>query len=298
MTGAPSFTVVRIDPLTGAHVVVAESRQGRPDQPVDGCPFCVGGIEAPEAYEVRAFPNRWPSLPDGRCEVVLYTPDHDATFWSLPVDRATAVVDLWAARTVALGRRDDIAYVLIGENRSPVVGATIAHPHGQIFAYDEVPPVPADELARARAAGTCSLCDEDPGDRLVASASGWRAWVPEAATYPYGLVLAPSTHVTDLPSLDADGRRDLAVLLADVLGRLDHLWSDEALMPSMLWIHQRPTDGRDWPEAHLHVEIAVPMRTAGTPRYVAAMELGSGVYVNPVDPVDAATALRAVAVSW
>jgi UDPglucose--hexose-1-phosphate uridylyltransferase len=69
-------------------------------------------------------------------------------------------------------------------------------------------------------------------------------------------------------------------------------------MPSMLWIHQRPTDGRAWPEAHVHIEVAVPMRAPGVPRYVAAMELGSGQYVNPVVPEQAASDLRAVEVRW
>lgn len=282
-----------IDPLTGAAVVIAPSRQGRPNRPdadTDGCPFCVGGLEAPEPYDVKAFPNRWPALPDDRCEIVLYTPDHDARFWSLSVAQATAVVDLWAARTAALGARDDVAYVLIGENRTAGVGATIAHPHGQIYAYPSVPSVPLAELARP----ACALCAEEPGDRLVAAVGGWRAWVPAASPYPYGLVLAPVAHEPDLPSLSSRG--DLAVLLADVLRRLDQLWPDqpEGTMPSMLWIHQRPTDGGDWPQAHVHVEIAVPMRAPGVARYVACMELGSGVYTNPVDPVVAAAELRAV----
>lgn len=279
-----------VDPLTGAAVIVAPSRQGRPNLPTGGCPFCVGGLEAPEPYEVKAFTNRWPALPDGRCEIVLYTPDHDASFWSLPVEQATAVVDLWASRTEALGGRDDVAYVLVGENRTASVGATIGHPHGQIYAYDVVPDVPLRELSSP----VCALCAEDPDERLVASVGGWRAWVPAASPYPYGLVLAPTTHDPDLPSLSGDARRDLAVLLAEVLRRLDRLWPEQGTMPSMLWIHQRPTDGGEWPTAHVHVEIAVPMRGPGVPRYVASMELGSGVYTNPVDPVVAATELRGV----
>lgn len=290
----------RTDALTGAVVAVSAARQDRPNLPGRGCPFCVGGLEAPEPYDVLAFPNRWPSLPgEGRCEVVLYSPDHDARFWSIDLDQATRVVDLWADRTAALGARDDVAYVLVGENRGPAVGATIAHPHGQIYAYDHVPAVPAAELARAAEHG-CALCAEAPGDRLVTERGGWRAWVPWAATYPYGLVLAPTDHRPDLPSLDRRSRRSLAALLREVLGRLDHLWPDQPdrLLPSMLWIHQRPTDGGAWPQAHVHVELAVPMRAPGVPRFVAAMELGSGEYVNPVVPETAAAALRAVEVTW
>ena len=67
--------------------------------PPSTCPFCPGGLEAPEPYDVRWFPNRWPAMPDGRCEVVLYTPRHDATFWSLGAAGARRVIDLWAERT-------------------------------------------------------------------------------------------------------------------------------------------------------------------------------------------------------
>ena len=76
----------------------------------------------------------------------------------------------------ALGARDDVAYVLVFENRGAEVGATIPHPHGQIYSYAEVPPNPLGELARS--AERCALCAEDPGDRLVSEADGWRAWVP------------------------------------------------------------------------------------------------------------------------
>jgi UDPglucose--hexose-1-phosphate uridylyltransferase len=282
---------VRTDPLTGAVVAVAASRQSRPNQPVDDCPFCVGGIEAAEPYDVKAFPNRWPSFPDERCEVVLYAPEHDATFWSIGVDRATDVVDLWADRSSALGGRDDVAYVLVFENRGAAVGATIPHPHGQIYAYDAVPPAPAGELARAERDG-CALCAEDPGDRLVCEGDGWRAWVPRASMYPYGLVVAPVAHEPDLPSLSVGARRAAAAALVDVLHRLDALWGEP--MPYMLWWHQRPFDGGTWPDAHLHAEIAVPLRAPGVQRYVAAGELGSGLFVNPVVPETAAQELREV----
>ena len=274
---------LRTDPLSGALTYVVGSRQARPNLPDETCPFCPGGIEAPEPYEVRWFPNRWPAMPDDRCEVILYTPRHDANFADLGVDGARRVVELWAERTAALGARPDIAYVLVFENRGPEVGATITHPHGQIYAFDFVPELPLRELRRS---GPRS----EPGDRLVATSDGWRAWVPEAPTFPYVLLLMPDVEVPDLPSLDAAGRRAMAALLVDVLERLDRLF--EARTPYMLWIHQRPFDGGDWPDARLHVEIVTPWRASGVARYVAAGELGSGVYFNPVVPEEAARALR------
>jgi UDPglucose--hexose-1-phosphate uridylyltransferase len=275
---------LRTDDHTGLRTFVVDSRQDRPNLPAAGCPFCPGGLEAPDEYEVRWFANRWPAMPDERCEVVLYTPEHDATFWSLGTAGARRVVDLWAERSAALGARPDVEYVLVFENRGPDVGATIAHPHGQIYAFDFVPDEPRRELLRGEQLG-------EPGDRLVAEAPGWQAWVPEAPVFPYALRLVPDAPVPDLPSLDAAGRDGLAALLVDVLERLDRLFDAET--PYMLWMHQRPFDGRDWPDARLHVEIVSPWRAPGVMRYVAAGELGSGVYFNPVSPEAAAQALRA-----
>jgi UDPglucose--hexose-1-phosphate uridylyltransferase len=274
---------VRTDAHTGARTYVVGSRQVRPNLPETTCPFCPGGLEAPEPYEVRWFANRWPAMPDERCEVVLYTPDHDATFWSLGAAGARRIVDLWAERSAELGARPDISYVLVFENRGPEVGATITHPHGQIYAFDFVPDQPLRELARGDAF-------DEPCERLVATAPGWRAWVPEVPPYPYALVLVPDVPVPDLPSLDGAGRDGLARLLVDVLERLDRLFA--AQTPYMLWVHQRPFEDGDWPQARLHVEIVSTWRAAGVPRFVAAGELGSGVFFNPVPPEEAARALR------
>jgi UDPglucose--hexose-1-phosphate uridylyltransferase len=82
----------------------------------------------------------------------------------------------------------------------------------------------------------------------------------------------------------------LSKVLGDVLARLDRRF-DEAT-PYLLWVHQRPTDGEDWPLAHVHLEIVPFRRAPGVNRYVASAELGSGTLINSVDPVDAARALR------
>ena len=275
----------RRDVLTGRDTAVVGDRQHRPNLPDTGCPFCPGGQEAPEPYEVRWFVNRWPPMPDNRCEVVLYAPDHDASMSSIGVPGAMRVVDLWAARTAALGNRPDVAYVLVFENRGAEVGATIAHPHGQIYAFDHVPGAPAAELQIE----PCTLCVAVEEPQLVARHGGWRTWVPVAAAWPYELRLASDDHVPDLTDPDAR-RADLAAALVDGLARLDQRF--DTPMPYMLWVHQRPFDGRPWPGAHLHVHVAPLWRAASTPRFVAAGELGGGLYFNPVDPTEAAAELR------
>lgn len=284
-TDAPSD--LRTDPFLGTRVHVVGARQGRPNLPSTGCPFCVGGLEAPEPYDVRWFPNRWPAMPGDRCEVVLYTPQHDATFHSLGVEGARRVIDLWAERSASLGSRDDVRFVLCFENRGPEVGATIAHPHGQIYAYPHVPERPRRLLDAAWSA------DLEPGDRLVARHHGWIASVQHAGTYPIALSLAPEQQMPDLPSMSSAKRDGLATMLVDVLARLDRLY--DRPLPYMLWVNQRPFDGGHWPHAWCNIEIVSPWRAAGVQRFIAAAEVACGEFFNPVVPESLAGQLRALA---
>ena len=269
--------------LTGVRTFVVDSRQDRPNLPAAGCPFCPGGLEAPETYDVRWFRE---SLAGDAGRPVRGRALHPPARRDLLVARRRRCaqgLDLWAERTAALGARPDVEYVLVFENRGADVGATITHPHGQIYAFEFVPDLPRRALLGGTKLG-------EPGDGLVAVSPGWRAWVPEASVYPYAVRLVPDDPVPDLPSLNDAGRDALAGLLVDVLERFDRLFDAET--PYMLWIHQRPFDGRDWPHARLHVEIVTPWRAPGVTRFVAAGELGSGVFFNPVAPAAAAQSLR------
>ena len=278
---------VRIDPLTGAVVVVTPWRQARPNLPEDGCPFCPGGLEAPCPYEVLSIPNRWPGLPGGRHEVILHSPEHGATFPALGQAGAARVVELWSARTAALGSRAGVGYVFVFENRGRAIGATIDHPHSQILAFGAVPPVPRAELAMA----ACDLCRAGDDRLIVTRHPAWLARVPWAPSWPFEMLIAPHRHVPDLPAAGVPLRSGLAAMLVDCLTRLERLFGRDA--PYMLWIHQRPAGGEQWPAAHLHLHLAPVLRGPGTIRHLAAAELGAGVFFDPVDPPAAAARLRA-----
>ena len=199
-------------------------------------------------------------MPGDRCEVVLYTPEHDATSGRSGTG-ARKVIDLWAERSEALGARPDVDYVLVFENRGAEVGATIAHPHGQIYAFDFVPELPrASSSVRRRSASRAAAWSRSVDD--------WRAWVPEAPIFPYALRLAPDEPVPDLPSLDRPGRDALAGLLVDVLERLDRLFDGRDAVHAV--DPPAAVRRRAWPGAKLHVEIVSPWRAAGVTRYVAA----------------------------
>jgi UDPglucose--hexose-1-phosphate uridylyltransferase len=295
---------LRLDPLTREWVAITGSRQTRPNLPSSDCPFCVGGLEACDPYVVKAFPNRWPPLVPGErlrlsntggspvpargaAEVVLYSPDHDASLATLPEEQVRAVVDLWTERTEELLARSEIRYVLVFENRGAEVGATISHPHGQIYAFPFVPPGPEREAAIHAAFG-CPICEElernlIDGSLTVDGNESFEVLARYAPRWPFELMIAPREHIPDLAHLDHCRRDDLAGVLRDALGRYEGLFGQP--MPYMLWVH---------PGFHVHLHVVTTRRTADTLRYVAAGELGSGLMFNPVTPEDAASALRAV----
>ena len=297
---------LRLDPLTREWVAIVGDRQDRPNQPLDGCPFCVGGLEAPEPYTVRAFPNRWPPLVPGppidlavpadagnfltrpargATEVVLYTPEHRGSLATIGVDGVRAVVDLWAERSTALMARAEVHYVLVFENRGAEAGATISHPHGQIYGFPSVPPLPRREAEVAAEHG-CPLCTLVPaevaaGARIVHDGGEWIAHVPFAAGHPFATLLAPRRHVERIEWLDDDGRNGLAAALVDIVGRYDRIYAEP--LPYLMWIH---------PGVHLHVHFAPMHRAPGVLRYVASAEAGSEMLSNPVAPEAAAELLR------
>ena len=281
-----SETDLRIDPLTGACVVVTPWRQHRPNLPDGLCPFCPGGLEAPGPYDVLHIPNRWPGLPNGCHEVILHSPDHDSSFPALGAHRSARVVELWSARTAVLGSREDVGYVFVFENRGRMIGTTIDHPHSQIMAFSEIPPIPKSELSKSN----CDLC-KDPDEALIVTRhSGWQACVPWAPSWPYEMLISPRGHVADLPTAGRQLRTGLGAILVDSLTRLERFLGPDA--PYMLWIHQRPAGRDDWPTAHLHLHLAPVLRAPGVRRHLAAAELGAGVFFDPVDPQEAAAQLR------
>jgi len=280
----------RVDPWLGTLVHVVASRQNRPNLPSAECPFCVGGLEASEPYAVKTIPNRWPPMPDSRCDVVLYSSNHDARLSNLPTENVLALVEMWAERTAQLGARDDVDYVLVFENSGREVGATIDHPHGQIYAFDHVP----DRPRRRLAAGW----KPDPtSDRLIVEREGWAATVPFISAYPIAIEVAPVERRPDLASLSAVERRGFAAILQDVLQRIEILHGEPA--PTMMWFNQRPTvssarareiEGID--DAWFNVEIVSPWRSPRVMRYIAAAEVATNEYFVPVVPEELAARLR------
>jgi len=271
-------------------------------------------------WQVAVFQNRFPSLApgapeppqlivptrpgEGVCEVVVYTQTASGGLGDLPLHHIELLVDVWAERTLELGSHRGIEYVMPFENRGVEVGATLAHPHGQIYAYPLVPPIPARELEMQREYhalhGRGLLEDHigaelSDGRRMLYQGSDVVAFVPAFARYPYEVWIAPRAPRPDLPSLDAHARADFARALKSVVLRYDGLFGTP--FPYVMVFHQAPTDGNAHPEAHLHAEFYPPYRARERLKYLAGTEIGAGLFTNDALPEAKAAELQAVAIS-
>ena len=92
--------------------------------------------------------------------------------------------------------------------------------------------------------------------------------MPRAPSWPYELLISPRDHVPDLPAAGPQLRAGLAAMLVDALTRMERLLGPDT--PYMLWVHQRPNDGADWPAAHLHLHLSPARRAHGVARHLAS----------------------------
>ncbi|OKH97725.1 galactose-1-phosphate uridylyltransferase [Streptomyces sp. CB02923] len=305
---------VREDRLLGDAVAVASHRQGRTyHPPADACPLCPSrdgrSTEIPAAdYDVAVFENRFPSLAGdtGRCEVVCFTPDHDASFADLTEEQAALVLEAWTDRTAELSQHPGVRQVFCFENRGAEIGVTLGHPHGQIYAYPFTTPRTErmlDRLAAHReATGGRNLFDDvladerADGRRIVLDAEHWTAFVPYAAHWPYEVHLYPKRRVPDLLALGEEARTEFPQVYLEVLRRFDRIFGPgEPPTPYISAWHQAPLYAADRGEFALHLELFTVRRTSGKLKFLAGSESGMNVFINDVPPEAAAERLREVA---
>ncbi|MEU3031748.1 galactose-1-phosphate uridylyltransferase [Streptomyces incarnatus] len=312
---------IRRDPLLGDRVAVASHRQGRTyHPPADQCPLCPTEgerlSEIPDSsYDVVVFENRFPSLAgdSGRCEVVCFTSDHDASFADLTPGQGRLVLDAWTDRTAELSQLPRVEQVFCFENRGAEIGVTLGHPHGQIYAYPFTTPRTALML-RALAAHKAAEAGENlfdavlerelVGDRVVLEGEHWVAFVPYAAHWPYEVHLYPRRRVPDLLALDEAARTEFPQVYLELLRRFDRIFGPgEPPTPYISAWHQAPfalpagLDGVTREDFALHLELVTIRRTSGKLKFLAGSESGMSVFINDVPPERAAERLREVATS-
>ncbi len=322
---------LRWHPLRGEWVTYAAYRQGRtflpPPQynPLAVTTDPAHPTELPAGdWDVAVFDNRFPSLAEpvpgappppqlpvpteparGACEVVVFTQDPHSSLGALPLDHIALLLQVWGDRTLRLGGREHIAYVLPFENRGAEVGVTLHHPHGQIYAYPVVPPVPArmqqvalEHCARTGQGPLATLiaAERREGVRMLYEGPHAVAFVPVCARYPYEVWVAPVRNASGFADLGPDECDDLARALKTVLCKYDGLW--QRPLPYLMAWYQAPTDGESHPEWHLHAQLYPPYRTRDRLKYLAGTEIAAGLFAMDALPEDKALELQQVEVAW
>lgn len=322
---------LRKDPVTSRWVIISTERGKRPSdfgteperERVGFCPFCPGNESKtpPEVlayrpngggWNLRVVPNKFPALQIegdlnrqgdgmydkmngiGAHEVVIETPDHAATWASLSERGLEDVLWAFHDRVLDLKKDQRFRYILIFRNSGRAAGASLEHPHSQLIATPIIPKRVREELDGAKEyfeyKERCVFCDIvrqelSQGTRVISENDDFVAIAPFASRFPFETWILPKAHDPLFEDAQKHEYVNLSKLLRDFFLRVERVLMNP---PYNLILHSSPlreTDGRFY---HWHIEV-MPKLT-----HVAGFEWGSGFYINPTPPEDAARYLRDV----
>jgi UDPglucose--hexose-1-phosphate uridylyltransferase len=322
---------LRKDPATERWVIISHERGKRPILPSEeqapapprACPFCPGHESktppailsycgADGAWQLRVVPSKHPVLQVeaaadrrgqgpydlmnglGAHEVVIESPQHHGDLDAMGPEQVERVLLAWRDRSLDLRRDLRMRYILAFRNHGTASGAGAEHPHSQIIATPVVPKRVAEKLAGARAwyalKERCLFCDilryeAEVRERVVAESEHFVVLAPFAAGFPFELAIYPKQHAHDFGALERPASLDLARLLRESLRRLKRALGGPAYS---IILHTAPLAEPCQQEFHWHLEI-IPLLTQ-----MAGFEQGSGFYINPTAPEEAAQYLRQV----
>lgn len=322
---------LRRDPVVGRWVIIAAERARRPSDfapeaarraGAAACAFCPGN-EAQTPPEVLAFrpggggqwtlrvvPNKYPALqiegdlaPTGEGmydrmngvgahEVIIETPDHTASLGTLSVGAVADILYAYRERLLDLKKDPRFEYILIFKNHGEAAGASLEHPHSQLIATPILPELVEAELEGAaryyRLKERCVWCDiirqeRRDGRRLVLEADGFLALAPFAPRFPFETWILPAAHRATFESIEPGDVDALARLLRELVGRLNLVLREP---PYNYALHTAPLRATELEHFHWHLEL-MPKLTR-----VAGFEWGTGFFINPTPPEEAARFLR------
>ena len=322
---------LRKDPVTGRWVIISTERQKRPTdfhietvtiKRDDLCPFCAGHEDKtpPEilsyrnggGWDVRVVPNKFPALRVegdldregeglfdrmngiGAHEVIIETPHHDQTLATLAEPSIEKVFWAWRERVRDLKRDVRLRHIIIFKNHGASAGASLEHSHSQLIALPIVPRELKEELSGAKRhfklRERCVFCDivrQELRDRtrMIGESADFVAIAPYAPRFPFETWLLPKRHRSRFEDATPGEFAGLARMLKDLLQRMN---ATLLAPPYNLIVHSAPlheeTGVNDF--YHWHIEV-MPKLTR-----VAGFEWGTGFYINPTGPEEAADVLR------
>jgi UDPglucose--hexose-1-phosphate uridylyltransferase len=289
------------------------------------CPFCPGNESktAPEVlayrssggpnqpgWSVRVVPNKFPVLGIegdlnrqgegmfdkmngvGAHEVIIESPTHAATLADL--DDRQIEQALWAFRERILDLKRDrrFKYVLVFKNHGEAAGASLEHGHSQLIALPIVPKRVKEEVDNGKQyydlKERCIFCDvirqeAQAAVRVVFDTERFTVIEPYAPRFPFETWVLPKAHESHFEDAESASMRDLAWVMRALFRKMDKVLERPAFN---LMIHSAPVQEPPLAYYHWHIEI--------TPRLskIAGFEWGTGFYINPTPPEEAAKFLR------
>jgi len=287
-----------------------------------GCPFCAGNesqtppevfalrpgggpADAP-GWEVRVVPNKYPAFREsadakqeepyramaaiGEHEVIIHGPDHDMTMAKMSVEHLAEVLSVYQLRLKDLAKRSPLVSAVIIVNQGREAGASIEHPHSQLFALPIVAPLVARELARfsefQAEQGECPVCamvryERSHKERLVTEDEDFLAFCPYASRAPFEVCVVPKEHQRDFSDTDPARLRKAAATIKLVLERVHDRLGDP---PYNLYLHTAPFS----PDGDYHWRLTILPKIS----VIAGFEFATDIMINVVDPDAAAEFLR------
>ncbi|MEW5875251.1 MAG: galactose-1-phosphate uridylyltransferase [Candidatus Zixiibacteriota bacterium] len=292
------------------------------------CPFCPGNESAtpPEVaairppdtapntpgWMVRAISNKYPALRIegdlnrvgvgifdkmngvGAHEVIIETPHHNENLDDMEPSRLADVLSVLQARMTDLERDPRFRYLMLFKNQGEAAGASLEHPHSQLIATPVVPKRVAEELEGCKRhyqyKERCIFCDIirqelHDRERVIEETGDYVVLGPFAPRFPYETWVLPKGHQASFLKLTPAQRLSLAEVLRATLRRFRVTLNDPAYN---MMLHTEPVGNQHERVYHWHIEL-IPKLTR-----VAGFEWGTGFYINPTSPEEAAEHLRAV----
>ena len=320
---------LRKDPVTERWVLIASDRAARPSDFLTGetttthgvCPFCPGNERLTPAaiqrvndaagdWRIRVIPNRYPAVQVevplrreavgiydrvsgfGAHEVIVETPLHDRSLWELPEEERAEVMAVYRDRLSDLRNDRRLRWAMVFKNRGPQAGATLKHEHSQLVALPQIPREAGERWRGSRSyferKERCVYCDVlateiREGIRTVEERRFFVAFCPYASRAPFetwNLPKAPASHFWRATEEDL---RDLSRILGSVMRRIDRALETPS---ANFMLHSAPLQENETPAFHWHIEVVPATQRIG------GFEWGSGYFINPTAPEEAATFLR------
>ncbi len=271
-------------------------------------------------WQVRVIPNKFPALRIegelnnqaeglydrmngiGAHEVIIEHPEHDRSMADMSAEEIAEVLKAYRTRMLDLRNDSRFRYIFAFKNHGIEASANVPHSHSQLIAVPLVPPMIASELANCREhfkrKERCLLCDllaqeRQSKQRVVRDDGNFLVFTPFASSLPFELMIAPLEHGHDYTLQTDQQLLLLGETLRDTLRRLRAVLRDP---PYSFILHSAPPMHLRWgrpdywaslpSDYHWHIELA-PKLTR-----VAGFEWGSGFYINPTPPEEAASFLR------